>query len=124
MPRQENTKKIVSITIWIMHLLLQLKLFTTTLHNILCFSIAFNIFVLGFTTGELRSRSAEPRPVVPRHDPDRLHPGRGRPRPSCSKAVASRALAAAGCTKAVARRALAAPSPWLAEPPQSTHEVH
>jgi hypothetical protein len=109
MPRQENTKKIVWIAIWIMHLLLQLKLFTTILHNILCFSTAFNIFVLGFTTGQLRSCSAEPRPVVPRH-------GRATAPTGCTLVAAGRALAVARLWLAAPWLRLAVPRPWLAAP--------
>jgi hypothetical protein len=59
----------------------------TTLHNVLYFSIAFNIFVLGFTTGQLQLRLAEPWPVVPY---------RGRGPAGCSRPLASHAMASAG----------------------------
>jgi hypothetical protein len=61
------------------------------LHYIKFFSIAFNIFLFGFVTGQLRSRSAMPRPVVPRrsraatsHDPGVAGHGPGRPQPPTS----------------------------------------
>jgi hypothetical protein len=92
-----------------MRLLFQLKLFTTTLHNSLCFSIAFNIFVIGFTTGQLlllmphRSRATAGYAMAP--------DGRSGP-------PASHATVAAG-------RTLAAAKSWLAAPClQSRGELH
>jgi hypothetical protein len=114
---------------------------TTTLHNILCFCITFNIFVLGFATAQLRSRSAEPRPVVlipgrlrhslsrpqpasslPHHGPSRPQPPTprsGKPRP----AAASHATTPVSCAPAApwlhqgrGWPLAAATGPWLAVP--------
>jgi hypothetical protein len=102
----------------------------------LCFSIALNIFLLGFATGQLRSRSIEPWLVMPhraRATAGYAMAQAGRSRPLASRAMApaasslshheagkprpaaaSRATTKTGCTLAAVGRALAAARLWLA----------
>jgi hypothetical protein len=92
--------------------------YITFVHNILCFSIAFNIIVIGFATGQLRPCLARPWPFVPRRG--RATAGYATAPPAAtshSTALVGSSLpchvaASAGC--ALAGRALAAARLWLA----------